>query len=127
MLFGGEMRAKWSLVGGLVGLLFLGLLVGKYWGVWHAQAASTPPSTSDGSSTLPKGDLYLMLSQDFFTAMEKLAKSDMTYGDRQESLLEQIAVSSQFAVKTNLTLIRQNEQIIRLLEELNRRQFQEGR
>lgn len=68
-----------------------------------------------------------MLSQDFFTAMEKLAKSDMTYGDRQESLLEQIAVSSQFAVKTNLTLIRQNEQIIRLLEELNRRQFQEGR
>ena len=53
--------------------------------------------------------------------MQKLANSGVTYGDRQEPLLEQISLSNQYIVKTNLTLIQQNERIIHLLEELNRK------
>ena len=63
---------------------------------------------------------YVILSGEFFTAMQKFANSGVTYGDRQEPLLEQIALSGQYMVKTNLTLIQQNERIIQLLEELNR-------
>jgi hypothetical protein len=63
---------------------------------------------------------YVILSGEFFSAMEKLAKSGATYGDRQEPLLEQIALASQYIVKTNLTLVRQNDRIIQLLEELSR-------
>jgi hypothetical protein len=64
---------------------------------------------------------YVILSGEFFTAMQKLANSGVTYGDRQEPLLEQIALSNQYIIKTNLTLIQQNEKIIHLLEELNRK------
>ncbi len=69
----------------------------------------------------PGASPYVILSEEFFTAMQKLAQSGMTHGDRQELLLEQIALSGQYVVKTNLTLIQQNEKIIRLLEELNRK------
>lgn len=68
----------------------------------------------------PKTNPYVILSGEFFSAMEKLAKSGATYGDRQEPLLEQISLASQYIVKTNLTLIRQNDRIIQLLEELSR-------
>lgn len=64
---------------------------------------------------------YIILSGEFFTAMQKLATSGVTYGDRQEPLLEQISLSNQYIVKTNLTVIQQNERIIHLLEELNRK------
>lgn len=73
----------------------------------------TQPEEKPGKSP------YVILSGEFFAAMEKLARSGVTYGDRQEPLLEQIALSSQFMVKTNLTLIQQNERIIQLLEKLN--------
>ncbi|MBI4794431.1 MAG: hypothetical protein HY790_01065 [Deltaproteobacteria bacterium] len=77
----------------------------------------------------PDGDpiqvrAYLPLTKEFFEALEKLSRDNATtYGDRQEPLLEQIAVASKFMVKTNLTLIRQNERIIHLLEELNRKRL----
>lgn len=64
--------------------------------------------------------LSVILSRDFFEAMNKLSQSGATYGDRQEVWLEKIALSCQYTVKTNLTLIQQQERIIRLLEELNR-------
>jgi hypothetical protein len=71
-----------------------------------------------------KINTYIPLTKEFFEAMEKLSRAnDHTYGDRQEPLLEQIAMSSQFVVKTNLTLIKQNERIIQLLEELNRKRL----
>uniref|UniRef100_A0A7C3WS10 Uncharacterized protein n=1 Tax=Desulfobacca acetoxidans TaxID=60893 RepID=A0A7C3WS10_9BACT len=63
---------------------------------------------------------YVILSGEFFAALQKLAKSGEISGDRQEPLLEQIALSGQYTVKTNLILIQQNERIIRLLEELIR-------
>lgn len=68
----------------------------------------------------PQVKPYVVLSDEFFSAMEKLAKSGATYGDRQEPLLEQIALAGQYMVRTNLTLVRQNDRIIQLLEELNR-------
>ena len=67
----------------------------------------------------PQANPHVVLSGEFFSAMEKLAKSGATYGDRTEPLLEQITLASQYMVKTNLTLIRQNDRIIQLLEELN--------
>ncbi len=63
----------------------------------------------------------VILSQEFFSAMQKLAEAEAGYGDRQEPLLRQIALSSRYLVQTNFTLIQQNERIIRLLEELNRK------
>jgi len=62
----------------------------------------------------------VVLSGEFFQAMDKLAKSGEVEGDRQELFLEQIATAQRFLVKTNLTLIEQQEKIIRLLEKLNR-------
>ncbi len=77
--------------------------------------------TSAGYKALPGKSPVVVLSGEFFQAMEKLANSGAVYGDRQELFLEQIATAQRFVVKTNLTLIDQNEKIIRLLEELNRR------
>lgn len=71
----------------------------------------------------PEPSPHVILSGEFFTAMQKLADSGTTYGDRQGPLLEQIALSSRYMVKTNLTLIQQNEKIIQLLEELNRKRL----
>jgi len=59
--------------------------------------------------------------------MAKLSQSGVTYGDRHEPLLEQIALASRYMVKTNLTMVQQNEKIIRLLEELNRKRNLEAR
>lgn len=95
--------------------------------VWQAIAPLPGYPGGGESSPITPGHSYLILSQDFWQAMEKLAKGGVTYGDRRESLLEQIAVSARYTVRTNLTLIKQNERIINLLEEINRRQLQEGR
>jgi hypothetical protein len=93
--------------------------------VWWAFLAVLPAwggsPTSAGYKALPGKSPVVVLSGEFFQAMEKLANSGAVYGDRQELFLEQIATAQRFVVKTNLTLIDQNEKIIRLLEELNRR------
>ncbi len=68
----------------------------------------------------PNPHLHVILSREFFEAMNKLSQTGGTYGDRQDAWLEKIAVACQFSVKTNLTLIQQQERIIRLLEELAR-------
>lgn len=82
---------------------------------------TSPLPTQPGEK--PQPSPYVILSGEFFTAMQKLADSGITYGDRQEPLLEQIALSGRYLVKTNLTLIQQNEKIIQLLEELNRQRL----
>jgi hypothetical protein len=68
----------------------------------------------------------VILSGEFFRAMEKYANPGTRDADGQEYWLEQIATAQRFAVKTNLTLLEQNEKIIRLLEDL-KRQGQGGR
>ena len=87
--------------------------------VWLALVAASP---AWGGSPVPAGykgaSPVVILSDEFFRAMEKYANSGAVYGDRQELFLEQIATAQRFVVKTNLTLIEQNEKIIRLLEDL---------
>ena len=113
---GGDVTIRWLLISSLV-VCCLGL------------EAILAPLGHPGGDGLPPGGggTYLILSKDFWEAMQNLNKGGITYGDRQEALLEQIAVAAQFAVKTNLTMIKQHDQIIHLLEEFNRRQLQEGR
>lgn len=96
------------------GFLLAGLIL--------AAATAPPAARADGDSYKVKA--YVPLTKEFFEAMEKMSRAnDTTYGDRQEPLLQQIAVASQFMVKTNLTIIKQNERIIHLLEELNRQRL----
>jgi hypothetical protein len=80
------------------------------------------PSWGDPAAGYRGGGILnpvVILNGEFFQAMEKFANSSgAVYGDRQEYFLEQIATTEKFVVKTNLTLIEQNEKIIRLLEDL---------
>jgi hypothetical protein len=74
-----------------------------------APAAAGPPPD--------RGSVHVILSGEFFEALSRLERtSGVTYGDRQEALLEKIALSCQYLVKTNLTLIEQQERLLRLLE-----------
>jgi len=87
-----------------------------------AAAQSGNPAAGTGR------DPYVILDGEFWKAMEKLSRAEAnTYGDQQVPLLEKIAVASQFMVKTNLTIIKQNDQIIHLLEELNRKRLLQER
>jgi hypothetical protein len=98
-----------------VWLLVVGLILA-------AMPQSAAAQTDTGTTPAKPGGPYVVLTGDFFEAMEKLSRAnENTYGDRQDPFLEQIAVASKFMVKTNLTLIKQNERIIHLLEELNRK------
>lgn len=95
---------------------------------WVAFGAVLPAwGDSGGPAAGLEKSPYVILSGEFFQAMEKLASSGVVTGDRQEQLLEQIATAQRFTVKTNLTLIQQNEKIIRLLENLNRQRQDGGR
>lgn len=76
------------------------------------------PPGKTGRAGIHGRSAHVLLSGEFFEAMEKLARSGIVTGDRQEQLLEQIAVAQRFTVRTNLALMEQNEKIIRLLEEI---------
>lgn len=76
------------------------------------------PAGKPGRAGISGRGAHVILSGEFFEAMEKLARSGIVTGDRQEQLLEQIAVAQRFTVRTNLALMEQNEKIIRLLEEI---------
>lgn len=101
-------RRSW-LLAVIIGVLFQ--IVPLSWG-------NPPPAF--GSRATGGQSPVVVLSGEFFQAMEKLSSSGVVSGDRQELFLEQIATAQRFVVKTNLTLIEQNERIIRLLEDLKR-------
>ena len=92
--------------------------------VWLTSQTVSPswgnPPPPAGPRGLGGPSPVVVLSGEFFQAMDKLANSGVVSGDRQELFLEQIATAQRFVVKTNLTLIEQNEKIIRLLEDLKR-------
>jgi hypothetical protein len=93
-------------------MVWLALLIVPSWG-------NPPPSA--GYRTYGRQSPVVILNDEFFKSMEKFSNSSgVMYGDRQEFFLEQIATAQKFVVKTNLTLIEQNEKIIRLLEDLKR-------
>jgi hypothetical protein len=96
-------------------MVWLTLLSIPSWG-------QTPPAASKYRGYGRQGPV-VVLDGDFFKAMEKFSNSnsdDVVYGDRQEYFLKQIATAQKLLVKANLTLIEQNEKIIRLLEDLKR-------
>lgn len=97
-------------------------------GFWAATLmfplAQTPTAAADDHGRGP----YIVLTNEFFEAMTKLSQANAdTYGDLTQPLLQKIALASQFTVKTNLTLIKQNDRIIQLLEELNRKRLLQER
>jgi|GEM_PF-1091247 len=89
--------------------------------VWFTLEAISPswgnPPPPNGQRSWGGQSPVVLLSGEFFQAMEKLSNSGEVSGDRQELFLKQIATAQRFVVKTNLTLIEQNGKIIRLLEE----------
>ena len=94
----------------LVGMIWLTLLAVPSWG--------NPPAAY-GYRGMGRQSPVVILNGEFFQAMQKFADSSgVVSGDRTEYFLEQIAITSKFIVKTNLTLVEQNEKIIRLLEDL---------
>lgn len=75
--------------------------------------------TSYGQETsgnvIPQG-VYIKLDRDFY---EALKNSDKTYSnDPSYQYLKEISISSKFVVKTNLQIIKQQEEIIRLLKSI---------
>ena len=92
--------------------------------VWFTLEAISPswgnPPPPNGQRSWGGQSPVVLLSGEFFRAMEKLSNSGEVSGDSQELFLKQIATAQRFVVKTNLTLIEQNEKIIRLLEDLKR-------
>ena len=97
----------------LIGMMWLTLLAVPSWG-------QTPPAAARYRGFGRQGPV-VVLDGDFFKAMEKFSNSDsndVVYGDRQEYFLGQIATAQKLLVKANLSLIEQNQKIIRLLEEL---------
>ena len=89
--------------------------------VWFTLEAISPswgnPLPLTGKGVGGEQSPVVLLSGEFFQAMEKLSNSGEVSGDRQELFLKQIATAQRFVVKTNLTFIEQNGKIIRLLEE----------
>ena len=66
-----------------------------------------------GSKDLPEG-VYLKLNREFY---ESLSGNKNTYSnDRSTEYLREISISSRFNVETNLQIIKQQEEIIRLLK-----------
>lgn len=114
-----QKRFPWGWIGALLVMVLVGLLtLPSSWG---------NPNPSAGFRGQGRQSPVVILSGEFFQAMDKLANSGVVSGDRQELFLEQIATAQKFVVKTNLTLIEQNEKIIRLLEEMARQGQKDNR
>jgi len=74
---------------------------------------------------LVPGGVYIDLDRDFYEALkeESNTSSVKTYSnDLTQEYLRRIAVSSEYMVKTNLEIIKQQERIIRLLEQQSQQQ-----
>lgn len=72
-------------------------------------------SPSTGSNyNIPEG-VYIKLINEFYNALK--SSKDVTYSnDTSLEYLRQIAINTKFMVETNLQILRQQEQIIKLLE-----------
>lgn len=93
----------------------------RFWlltvGVWLLLLPSPAGAPAAAGSRPEAAGVHVILSREFFEALSRLERAPgVTYGDRQEALLEKIALSCQYLVKTNLTLIEQQERLLRLLE-----------
>jgi hypothetical protein len=112
----------------LIARCWQGLVLGMVWLAFLTVPPSWGNPPAPARVRLPGGaSPVVVLSGEFFQAMDKFANSGTVYGDRQELFLEQIATAQRFVVKTNLALLEQNERIIRLLEDLRRQGQRENR
>lgn len=69
---------------------------------------------SDSENGLPEG-VYMKLNKEFYDSLSNNDK--YTYSNNKSTeYLRDISISSKFMVETNLQIIRQQEEIIRLLE-----------
>ena len=70
---------------------------------------------SDSDKALPEG-VYLKLNREFY---ESLNSDRNSYSNnRSAEYLREISISSKFIVETNLQIIKQQEEIIRLLKNI---------
>ena len=69
---------------------------------------------------IPKG-VYIELTKEFYEALQNNGYGGTkTYSnDPSKDYLKQIAISTRFMVETNLQILKQQEKMIQLLEDLN--------
>ena len=67
--------------------------------------------------------VFINLTEDFYRALQDEGnRPSNTYStDKRNDYLRRIAVSAQFAVETNLQIIKQQAQMIRLLESIDKK------
>ena len=95
------------------GVAFLAVLI----------VGSTLYAEDDGiKGRIPEG-VYIELTKDFYEALQNNRNEGAkTYSnDPSNYYLKQIAVSTRFMVETNLQILKQQEKMIQLLEDLNRK------
>ena len=94
----------------VAGLILSVLLLGQ--GLLYAQEEGA-------NRRIPKG-LYIELNKDFYEALkeEGTGQTKVYSNNPSEEYLRQIAISSRFIVETNLQIIRQQENMIELLQTL---------
>ena len=73
----------------------------------------------DRADRVPEG-VYLKLTKDYYEHLRKSGQSGVrTYNnDPAEGYLKEIAVSTRFVVETNLQILKQQERIIQLLQDI---------
>ena len=67
--------------------------------------------------------VYINLTEDFYRALRQEGdRASTTYStDKKNDYLRQIAVSTKFMVETNLQILKQQEQMLRLLESIDKK------
>ncbi len=83
-----------------------------------AALLTVPVTGAVAADDPPAKVIEVELTESFYKALR--AEGTRTYStDKSEEYLRQISVSARYAVESNLRIIKQQERIIELLEELN--------
>lgn len=80
-------------------------------------------ATEKGRNYPFRDGVFINLTEDFYRALgEEGNRQSNTYStEKSNEYLRQIAVSTKFVVETNLHIIKQQEQIIQLLESIDKK------
>ncbi len=74
-------------------------------------------AAADVSSRYPAKGVYIELDKEFYQALKSETGRSYTT-DKSNEYLRQIAVSTRYMVESNLQILKQQEQIITLLEKM---------
>ena len=96
-----------------LGICFAGALFGM------TIFMSTTAHGQDTEYQIPKG-VYIKLTKEFYDALKdhNSAGAKVYTNDSSTEYLRQIAISNRFLVKTNIEILKQQEQMIELLQSL---------